>query len=519
MGVSRGTNTSDSLIRTSTLPRRILDRLPQEQVVGEGWTQEYANGAKALEPTVQNVHLKNVTCSNGTIDYFRWDPEGSTGLQSPTLNFTIADADPHKYAWIIYYRKTSGCETWTGEYWAAYGLVTGNGQVDEDGLWTQSVSVNLADTNVSGHLDPEVHPWCTYTYDILVMEYTSPEAPEGIGDKRTMDYNYLKYPYCLWVPETTPETPPREGHTVWMHVPEAENASPELRVTYWLNDQCQRGAEDLELVVVDPDLQVRRAVGGPWPQTLSALHGGEDADQDGEPDGVKVYEFADDDPGGTWRVLWTAQAPCGTKTKDRRTHDAQRMLVANGARLSTQFWVEEDYMVSPRGPLSPKGQDKRFRSAFARAQRTVVVPTPGSGQSPFRGVLPTSDARTKYSRDNFSHYATRNRGYVHLIGANAETSYGDNGWGKSNDYYKYSYVYVGSQKVCGWSDEYTLIVAVHEVGHQFGLDDELGDKMQKTDSGKFCVMGQGTPSALTDYNFCASCLAKIRAFRFKDGVR
>jgi len=26
-----------------------------------------------------------------------------------------------------------------------------------------------------------------------------------------VDHNYLKTPYCLWVPESTPETPPRSS--------------------------------------------------------------------------------------------------------------------------------------------------------------------------------------------------------------------------------------------------------------------------------------------------------------------
>jgi hypothetical protein len=228
------------------------------------------------------------------------------------------------------------------KYWAAYGLVAGEGRVGDDGLWTQSVSVNLADTNVSGHLDPEVHSAHTYTYDILVMEYTGDTAPNGPEHSATIDYNYLKTPYCLWVPETTPETPPREGHTVWLHVPEDGGAPPEFRVTYWLNDQCQRGAQDLELVVVGPDLQARNSASSSWPQALNTLHGGEDANQDGEPDGLTAFVFDNESFEGTWRVLWTAEAPCGVKTRNRHTHDAQRMLVANQYRKPTYSAFADD---------------------------------------------------------------------------------------------------------------------------------------------------------------------------------
>jgi len=284
-------------------------------------TQGIADGATAISAAVENVHIKNVTCSNGTIDYFKWDPDGEQALQNPTLNFTIADADPHQYEWIIYFRKTSGSDTWTGEYWAASGEVSALWPNQDTGTSEETVSVNLADPEVSGHLAAGVHPWSTYTYDIVVRELEGEAQVDRYG---------LKEPYCMWIPAHPPGQTEGDGHSAWVHVPEEENAPAEMRVKYAISDQCLTpNAQDFNLIVVDPLLQERTAVGKPWPDTTGVMHGVEDVDEDGKPDGIKVYEFAPDDPGGFWRVLWTAQAPCGTTTRYRRTHDAQRMLVAN----------------------------------------------------------------------------------------------------------------------------------------------------------------------------------------------
>lgn len=49
----------------------------------------------------------------------------------------------------------------------------------------------------------------------------------------------------------------------------------------------------------------------------------------GDPDGIVVYKLQENDEPGPWRTLWTGSDQCGTRDTDRRTHDHQRMLVAN----------------------------------------------------------------------------------------------------------------------------------------------------------------------------------------------
>ena len=100
---------------------------------------------------------------------------------------------------------------------------------------------------------------------------------------------------------------------------EEQNARAELRARYWLNDQCQKEPSEVHIIVVNPHLAEQAGASGET--EINTMHG--------DPDGIVVYTFKDDDPGGTWRVLWTASDSCGPRTPHRRTHDEQRMLVAN----------------------------------------------------------------------------------------------------------------------------------------------------------------------------------------------
>ncbi len=132
---------------------------------------------------------------------------------------------------------------------------------------------------------------------------------------------------------------------MWFHTPEDESAPREMRVMYWLNDQCNQNASDVNMVVVNPAL-AECPPPTPGEGTINTMYGGDDADQDGEPDGIKVYELGADDLGGVWRCLWTASDACGPFSAHRRTHDEQRMLVANEEKcilVPSENWKGPDW--------------------------------------------------------------------------------------------------------------------------------------------------------------------------------
>jgi hypothetical protein len=293
----------------------------EEWVVGDGWVNLYELGPIPVGVTIENLYIADCTASLGTIDYFKYDPDGDHSLAHPSISFTIVDADPHTYEWVIYFRQSAGSETWAGnDFWAVTGTANGVG----------TVTVNLTDQNLPGHLDPDVHPWGTYTYDVYVHEYDGGTEIDSYG---------LKLPYYQWVPNIAPDGPRAgdAGHRWWEYI--QEDGSSEVRVEYYLNHQANLDAAELKMIPVDPHLDERQPTDGPTEHGV--MHEGEDIDGDGEPDGIAVYEFSADDPFGEWRVLWTGADAAGPRSAHRRTHDMQRMLVAN---LSTPAYLPIVYI-------------------------------------------------------------------------------------------------------------------------------------------------------------------------------
>ncbi len=211
----------------------------------------------------------------------------------------------------MYYRSTSGSRTWDGnQFWAA------TKTVDTDISTSTPVSIEMADAGTPGHLDADVHEWGTYTFDVVVIKYKAGVQIDRYG---------LKEDYCLWVPETGGDGEP--GHEWWLVDP--GGTLPEIRASYWLNDQGLRDAHEAGIVVVGPDLSERASIAAAT--EVGQRHEGTDEDGDGEPDGINVYRFGPDDREGEWRLIWTGADECGAHDPGRRTHDRPRMLAANMA--------------------------------------------------------------------------------------------------------------------------------------------------------------------------------------------
>ncbi len=291
----------------------------QEWVVDEGWANDYGAGPTATLAITDNVYSSGTTASNGTIDYFKWDPDGGGSVAHPHITFTIKDADPHKYCAIIRFRETGAGATWSDGQWSSMRATFDSTNAD----------INLTQPDYQGNcLNENNHEWGTYTYDFIVLEYQG--ANPVWTQAEALDWNFLKRyadnyagGYCLRVAEDAPDG--KVGHKVWTFVPEEGDA--ELRVSYWLEDECERDALKLDMITIDPSLNERASVSGP--RETGVRHEGTDEDGDGEADGIKVYQFMDSDEAGTWRVLWTGSDKCGIHSRYRRTHDAPHMLVAN----------------------------------------------------------------------------------------------------------------------------------------------------------------------------------------------
>ena len=136
-----------------------------------------------------------------------------------------------------------------------------------------------------------------------------------------------------------------------------EDSSAELRGYYCLESdwsseqeaQVQRG-QDAEIIAVDPELSEKSSTSGPGQvDTLGAEYGTDDANEDGKLDGLSLYTFQDEDPGGTWRAILTANDNAGIRSPQWRTHDALRMLTANDGDHPRQAsnYDETDWVFKP----------------------------------------------------------------------------------------------------------------------------------------------------------------------------
>jgi len=109
---------------------------------------------------------------------------------------------------------------------------------------------------------------------------------------------------------------------------------------------------------------------------------------------------------------------------------------------------------------------------------------------------------------------------VHVIGSAYMIGPGDGKFGISDESERFCYVFVQSHlDIGGATDEdrkrYIKGTVIHELGHQFGLNDHPEDQdPPKTRNGKACVMWSAAPSALVDLEFCDECLARIRKYRW-----
>ncbi len=304
----------------------------EEWVVGDGWTNEYPCGPAATSVTTENLWISSCTASNGTIDYFKYDPDGGPELAHPHLQFTISDADPHKYCCIIRFRETIGEGTWNWDSgWSSM-------RYEPQDATALTMDIDLTVPDSEGHcLNENDHKWGTYTYDFLVLEYTG-ASPVWIQDN-AHDWNFLKRyreGYYLWVPKDLPSPHgDKPGHDVWTETP--ESGDTQFRGYYCLESewasaeeaQVPRG-DDVCVIVVDPELNERASKTGPSvPETLGANYGTVDSDQDDLMDGLLLYTFQDSDPAGTWRGIFTAADNGGLCSPEWRSHTPLRMITAN----------------------------------------------------------------------------------------------------------------------------------------------------------------------------------------------
>ena len=308
---------------------------------GNVWEpQSFTNALPTLKRTIKNLVIESVSTSNGTQDYFKWDPgSDNQTLHNPKLNFSIQDdgaQEEYTYKYKIYFAPTADVHSTSGDDWTslAYSI---SGQTTSRG----AIQVDLSDVNRPGHLDHAIHEPGPYVFDIRVEKVGS-----GTSNNIVDAFQY-KQPYKSWIPATFKDGNGVEqpGHLVWSTT-DGNFENTTLRASYYLypNPSADAtGLSELSLTAMNPSFVESGSLSG---STQSGInHAGVDEDGDGKPDGLVVKQLhsgdeqADYEP-GEWRVIFTGEDSSGVNI--RRDHMKQRMIPVNARR-----WIPVPNDVSP----------------------------------------------------------------------------------------------------------------------------------------------------------------------------
>ena len=236
----------------------------EDDVVRDSVTSEFPD----CTVDVENLVITDVSTSNGTSNYFRFDPEAEKGsaLKEPTIKFTIKDdGDPGRYKWKVFIRATSE-EDWSQT--AEYSSI--KGECDSPG--EQEVELNKS----VGSLDlPSqrglLTAWGTYAFDISVQKFDKNGVfVEWLSTIRSSSISIPKFMVddsgqslktadgTLLVDE---DNQLLRGHDLIMkETDEDKDASIEFYISYVLKGQ--RDAKGVELTLIKPDLSVAATISG-----------------------------------------------------------------------------------------------------------------------------------------------------------------------------------------------------------------------------------------------------------------
>ena len=297
-----------------------VDEQPAEEIPFQVGTETpVASGPSPLVPDVRNLVITNVTTNNGTVDYFKYDPEPGSKYHRPVISYTVEDdGDQQEYDFYFIVRPT-GAHGWdkpNKDYPEAYGW---DWSLCNDPSKLGEVSFTWNGSSHPG-AEEDTAEWGTYTFEVFAYKYY-PGEPRF---ENWIDWFYYKWPYCLSV----------GTHTAW--VPEPVNKCDKIysditmRYYYMLVDYCDSNPSlshltapvtDFNIIVVDNQLHESNPdqFGGDEINTLydglyhdgliAKLHKG------------NMFYFDD------WRVIVTGNDNCWKIY--RRDHDGSRMIAMN----------------------------------------------------------------------------------------------------------------------------------------------------------------------------------------------
>ena len=281
------------------------------------WQTAYSAPVTSQTANVKNLVITNVSTSNGTQDYFKYDPDPSSPNNRPTINFTIEDdGDPQQYdAFVLMWptgatgslfqqMSTADAVDWTGVSHVGTGAVA----IGWDG--------SPVPPGTAGY-SADTAGWGTYAFEICAFEY-----PDDTRSQDASDWFYLRWPYCLTISN--------DEHSAWSDDSlTSTGVDSKLRCNYTLRDAASQAADpnyqapsSLTLTPIDSLLAEQNCTENVTdPTAIDTLHNGADGN------GIVACDLTGNYT-ALWRVVFTGEDSCWAEY--RRDHQNSRMLATNG---------------------------------------------------------------------------------------------------------------------------------------------------------------------------------------------
>jgi hypothetical protein len=217
------------------------------------------------------------------------------------------------------------------------------------GTWTMVWNGYKENNNPNGTFVTEPG---TYTFDIGVWE--TPEYNNWTGSQIVDDWQWMKYNYYLWIPETFgPDNTP--GHT--FEIVEDTAADEErVRISYYFCDIDGKPPTLMEVYVLDDSLERK------------AIYSTTNVESNVHYKDIDVYTLREEDEGGDWRAIFTA---LDDHADLRRDHAPRRIVAVNGI---TWLGQADNYDANFAGSTLHDGGDYTPAAAIAASiQKTGSV--------------------------------------------------------------------------------------------------------------------------------------------------
>ena len=256
---------------------------------------------------VGNLVIKNVSTSNGTEDYFKFDRESTeNSLTQPKVTFEIEDkGEKNRYEWYLWVKPTRG----------EYNSVAISGILDQPGVKTVTINASESEQNANGY--SQEHPlteWGPYTFDLRVKEIKT-DSLAGIGEP-LVDFRSDK----LQIPFTY--TQQDGGEVLSGHDLNWDEATGRWTASYYIDSERDASAMSIDLVNVELE-------------TVASVSTGKQKKNRYED--VFLYQDQADDPDGENRAIFMAIDSFADEYRDHKNRHARAVNKDDRNTLHLQF--------------------------------------------------------------------------------------------------------------------------------------------------------------------------------------